>query len=258
MSRTTLALVLLAAFAAVPPAPALARGGDQGGAPAASRDEEAIAFIVNLDNAKFKMSDADSIASIKRLAGIWKDAAVSKNTKSKVPGLLHWFATKKGPEAVLAAINALATMGAGAGTQKLVSLLDGLMQRKDPPADQVAAVFAGLRNAADVDPAVTRAVMKVFVEKDAATAAKAADVLGAYAGAAADVKQRLFEEMLRNCESLAANAAKPDNKPAADKWALLAPPALGALGGLSKQSFSDVAAARKWFNDKGREISAWK
>jgi hypothetical protein len=267
MIRKSLALVLVGLVAATA-APALAKGSSskKGGSgstpapttpdPAPSRDEEAVAFLMTLDNTKFKLNDEDSIANIRKLLGFCKDAAVSAGAKSKGTGILVWFAQRKSSPVVIAAVGALGEIGKGAGTQKLVMILDGLMLQKDPPADQVAAVLGALRNAADPDPAVTRAVMKVLVERDGPTAAKAAEVLGNYTDATGDVKRRLFEDMLINFETMA--AVKPENQPGVDKWKAMSFPAVAALGNLSKQSFADIAAARKWFNEKGRDPSAWK
>ncbi len=263
MNRIAIVLVLVA-LAAAPAAPAFAKSGQKSGGagppptpPAApTRDEEAVAFLVNLDNTKYKLSDEDAIANVRKLLGFWKDEQVSAGAKSKAVKLIDWFAHHKSSPVVLAAVGALGEVGKGAGTTKLVMLLDGLMLQKDAPPAHVAAVLGALRNAADPDPSVTRAVMAVIVQRDGPTAAKAADVLGNYTDASAEVRRRLFEDMLIAFETMA--AVKPDNQPGVDKWKALSFPAVAALGSLSKQSFADVAAARKWFNEKGRDPTAWK
>lgn len=266
MIRKSLVLVL-AALAATAAAPAFAKGSsskkDSGGStapptpdPAPSRDDAAVAFLMNLDNTKFKLSDEDAISNVRKCLGFWKDEAVSAGAKSKAVKLIDWFAHHKSSPVVLAAVGALGEVGKGAGTAKLVMLLDGLMLQKDAPAAHVAAVLGALRNAADPDPSVTRAVMAVLVQRDGPTAAKAADVLGNYTDAPVDVKRKLFEDMLLAFETMA--AVKPDNQPGVDKWKAMSFPAVAALGSLSKQSFADVPAARKWFNEKGRDPTAWK
>jgi len=239
-------------------------GNKGGGAPAPtapapqSKDEEAVAFLVELDNKKFKMNDEESVASVRKLLGFWKTPDVGNGAKSKCVSTIHWFAQRKSSPVVLAAVAALGEVGKGAGTGKLVMLLDAMLLQKDPPADQVAGILAALRNAADPDPGVVKAVIKVIVERDGATAAKAADVFANYGGAPADAKIRIFEELLRDFELMATNAAKPDDKAAVEKWKVMSFPAVATLGGLSKQSFADLPAARKWFSEKGRDPSSWK
>jgi hypothetical protein len=266
MIRKSLALVLVG-LVAVGAAPAFAKGSSGKSsstpapattppAPTQTRDEEAVAFLMNLDNTKFKLNDQDAVTNIRKVLGYCKDAAVSSGAKSKGAAILVWFAQRKSSPVVIAAVGALGEIGKGQGTQKLVMILDSMMLSKDPPADQVAAVLGALRNAADPDPGVTRAVMKVIVERDGPTAAKAAEVLGNYTDAPVEVKKRLFEDMLLAFETMA--AVKPDNQPGVDKWKAVSFPASAALGALSKQSFADIAAARKWFNEKGRDSAAWK
>jgi len=264
MNRTMLTLVLVALATTAPSALAKDKKGSSGGAappptaPAQSPEDQAVEFLVTLDNTKFKLSDDDSVTNIRKLLGFWKNKDVSNGTKSKIPSLLHWFGQRKSSPVVIAAVAALGEIGKGPGTSKLVALLDGQMMQKDPPLDQVSAVLGALKNAADPDPAVTRSVMKVFVDRDAVTAGKAVDVFSNYAAAAVDVRKRLFEEILANSESMAAVAAKPDNKTGLARWTALAPFALNALCGISKQSFADIPAARKWFTEQSSASGAWK
>jgi hypothetical protein len=269
MIRTSLALVLVALVAATA-APAYAKGSSSkknngGGSsapttpdPAPSREDEAVAYLMNLDNTKYKLSDEDAVSNVRKLLGYWKDETLSAGTKSKAVKLLDWFAHHKDTPVVVAAVAALGEVGKGPGTTKLVMLLDGLMMQKPAPADRVAAVLGALRTAADPDPEITRSIMKTMVDGDGPIATKAADCLGNYGGATVEVKRRLFEEMLVNFETMAAAATKPENAPAVDKWKALSFPAAAALGSLSKQSFADVAAARKWLAEKGRDPAAWK
>ncbi len=261
------AMLFAAALALVASEPALAGGGkkknnnnNDGGTPAPapqSKDDEAVAYIVTLEGTKFRLSDDDSVGAIHKLQGYWKDGDVQSGTKSKIPGMLYWFAQRKSSTVAVAGINALGDLGKGPGTQKLVMLLDGLMMQKDPPADHVAAILASFKNAVDPDPRVVDAVMKVL-DSDAVSAGKAADVFANYMGAPVDAKQKIFEALLLKFEAMIAAAAKPDNKAAVDKWNTLLPNAIGALNGISKQSFQDVPAARKWFGEKGHDAASWR
>ena len=260
MTRRIVALVLVA-LATGGVAPAFAKGSGGSAPPPAqkaSHDEEAAVFIQDVVTTRSSQNDDAAVSSAKHLSGIWKDTAVTAGTKQPIPGLLLWYARRKSSSVALAGIAALGDLGKGPGSQNLTRVLEGLLAQKDAPADRLTAVFAGLKSAADPDPAVVGPLLACLANKDRQIAMKAIDVFGALGAATVATRRHLFDQLLAAFEPMALAAAKPEDKDAVERWALLASPAAGALGALSHHTHADIAAARKWENEHGSEADAWK
>jgi hypothetical protein len=263
MTRKILALALLA-LSAGPTASAFAKGGSSKSPPPAppatapTHDEEAANFIQSVLQTRAGQSASDAEASVKKLTGFWKDAGVSDGTKASIPGLLAWYAHRKQPSVALAGISGLVAVGKGQGSQKLVHVLEALLVTKDTPAEVTTAAFAGLKSMADPDASVTSPLLQFLGKSDPQIVAQTAGVFAGYGAAPGPAKKHLFEQTLAAFEGMAAAGAKTDDKPAVDKWAAVQTPALAELGALSKQSFPDLAAARKWLVDHGHDAESWK
>jgi hypothetical protein len=242
---------------------ALAKGGSKTPPPPAAPvkqtpDDAAAELLRTLAATRYGQSDDDQVASVKKLLGFWKSADVTAATKKPIPGLVQWYAERKSSPVALAGIAGLVDLGRDQGAQRLMHVLDMLLQQKDPPADVTAAAFAGMKTMADPDPSVTRLLLALLLQKSDAVVAKAADVFAGYDAAPAVARKGLFESLLPSFEAMAAAAASAADKAAVDRWAAVAPPATGAVNALSHQQFANLAAARKWFTEHGREAGAWK
>jgi hypothetical protein len=242
--------------------PVTASAGD-GAPPAAattSHDPDAVQYLRALEGAIQRQTDDEAAASVKKLVVFWKDPTVKDATKKPIPGLVAWYARRKAPAVALAGIDGLADIGKGEGAQNLVAVLDVALEHDDTPAQVTAAVFAALKKVADPDPAVTGAIVKLFLHRDNAVVAKAADTFGGYGAAPAEARRGLFETMLRNFEGLASQAqatGKAANKSAQTKWVAVGGAVLGAMNALSHQQLGTIAAARQWFNDHHKNLDAW-
>lgn len=260
MTRNAAALALVL-FLAAPTVVALAKGGGSSPPPVKqpTKDDECAAYLADIAGKRQSQTDDEATASVKQLVKYWKDGAVKDATKTPIPGLLVWYEKryddKKKPAVAALAIHGLADIG-GKGVQHLVQILDGLLMQKDPSMELLGAAFDGLKSAADPD--ATRTLFKILVEREPGLAGSALDALGGYAAAAPDAKKRVFEELLGDCETMSAVAAKGTDKAAVDKWTALLSPSLATLGALSRQRFEDLPAARKWLTDHARDPEAWK
>ena len=269
MLPKTLALVLFAVAAThvassfadgTAPAPARSPASAQPVAP--THDPDAVTFLRTLEATISKQTNDEEIASIKTLVGFWKDPAVKDETKKPIPGLVAWYARRKSTPVALAGIAGLADIGPGEGAQNLVALLGSVLGRDDAAPEVVAGVFAALKKVADPDPAVTDALVKLLVNKDNLVVAKAADTLGGYGAAPGDVRRDLLEQLIRSFEGVASQAQsqpkKAPNRTAMNKWATVGSAVVGAMNALAHQSFTDPAAARRWFNEHHRDADLWK
>jgi hypothetical protein len=258
MKRSTLLLALLvsvggpAAFAAPPNATNL---------PTASpHDAQAVDFLRALETTIQKQSDEEAVTSVKRLVALWKDPGVRAETKKPIPGLVAWYARRKPVVVALAGIEGLADIGKGEGATNLVAVMNVLLDREGAPEEPRKAVFAALKKVADPDPAVTSALVKLFVHKDDAVAALAADAVGGYRDAPVALRRDLFEELLKRFEGLESTAiasGKIAVRSEMEKWAVLRVPVMESMGALAKHPFATMAEARKWFNDHKKDAAAW-
>jgi len=259
MTRRTLLLSILVLAGG----PAMASPGDGAPPPAAvapTHDPDAVKFLRALQDSIQRQTDDESVATIKKLVAYWKDPAVKDETKKPIPGLVAWYARRKTVAVALAGVAGLADIGKGEGARNLVAVLDAALERDDASSDVTAAAFAALKRVADPDASVTGALVKLLLHKDDAVVARAADALGGYVGAPAEVRRDLFQDLLRNFEGLASQAqttTKGVNKSALNKWTAVGAAVLGAMNALSHQQLPTMAAARQWFNKHHENLDAW-
>jgi len=230
-----------------------------------SHDPDAVEYLRALEGEIQKQTDDESVASVKRLVAYWKDPTVKAETKKPIPGLVAWYARRKTAVVALAGVAGLAEIGKGEGARNLVAVLDAVLVKDDSRPDEenaavTAAVFGALKKVADPDPAVTGAIVKLFLHPNDSIVARAADALGGYGAAAPEVRRDLFEELLRSFEGVAAQAqasVKGVNKSALNKWVAVGAVVMGSMNALSHQQFATPAAARQWFNDHRGNLGAW-
>lgn len=233
-------------------------GGDSSTPAAPTPDDEAAKFITTVITSRTGESDGDAVKSIGKLVGYWKNPSVTQATKQSIPSLVAWYAKRKSVTVATAGINGLGAIGKGPGSKNLSNILDGLLAQKDAPPELVAAAFAGMKAAADPDPSVLAPVIAAVSSKDKTICAKAVDVFGGFDTAPVAARRHLFDVLIAAFDAMSVAAAKGDDKGAVDRWTALASPAAGALGTLSHQQFTDLAAAHKWANQHGGDAGAWK
>lgn len=259
MKRAIFVLALCLAAAG----PAVSASGD--GTPPAppvvpvppTHDPDAVKFLAALGDKIATQPEDEALASIKQLVAFWKDPAVKDATKEPMPGLLARFAKRKDSPVALAAVAGLADIGKGAGSKNLLVVLDALLERDDLDTDVTKAVFAALKKLADPDEAVVKALLKLFHYKDDGVVAKAAETIGGYRDAPADLRRSLFEDVLKSFEGVESESKRPANKAAFNRWSIVGGAVGDALVALAHRSFTDLAAARQWFNDHHKDDAAW-
>jgi len=259
MNRAIAGLVLV--LAAVGPA-AFALADDVPPAPVVpvppTHDPDAVKYLQGLADKIDKQVAEEAIPTVKTLVNYWQDPAVKAETKAPIPGLVARYGKRKEAPVALAAVKGLEEIGKSEGSKNLLVVLDALLDRSDFDGDVTKAVFASLKRLADPDEAVVKALLKLFHYKDDAVVAKAVEAIGGYGAAPFELRKSLFEEVLKSFEGVESESHRPTNKAAFNRWSVVSGSVMPAVTALGHQSFTDLAAARQWFNDHSKDADAWK
>lgn len=240
-----------AASRADEPAPPAARD-------AAETDEAAAKWLDELKGQIGKQDEEGARAAIQRLVEIWKDDGVKPETKKPVPGHLLRYAKDDDAVAVaVAAIDALAELGAETGAKPVREVLERALKAKQPLVDVYGACLRALKRLADPSKATVDLLVSLLQRKENDVVAKVADAIAGYRDAPGKVRKELMEEVLKVGESVFQAQASGKDTAAVAKWQAIGSSVMGALRNLSGAELRDPVEARAWFNDHKKDAKLW-
>lgn len=226
--------------------------------PKPSADEETAKWLDELKGRVAKQEESDATAAIQRLVGIWADKALLPETKKPVPDLLERYAKDDDkPAVVLAAIEAIGTLGSEAGGKSLCGILERALKAKTPSMDVCGACLRGLKKLADPAKGTTDLLLDLLKRKENDLVGRAADAISGYKDAPGKLRKELVEEVLKTAESVFQASRDGKDSAAVTKWNVIQSGVMSALRSLTSQNFSDPVVARRWFNDHKKDAKAW-
>lgn len=222
--------------------------------PNPERDAEAAKYMKELPALMPKQNEMEAKASIDRLKAIWKDPAVSAETKKGIPGLLSRFAKDLDKVGLLvASVDALAELGPEEGAKPILEILNRGLKVKEPSVDVYGAALRGLKKVADTSKGTLGTLVDLLKHRDNEVISKAADALAGYKDAPGKVRKELLEELIKSSEGVYNAAQSASNTNEVRKWNIINFNVMQALRALSGQQFKNPAEARAWYNDHKKD-----
>ena len=230
--------------------------GDGAAATEPTPDEVATAYLDELKAKIGKQAGPAAEATATKLVDMWKDEALSEDTKKPIPGYLQKIAGQKDEAAGAAGVTALAELGPDHATKTITKILGKALKAKEPSKPLYKACLAALGTMADPGKSATKTLVDLLKYKDYDVINAAAHALAGYEKSPGKLRRDLLEDVIKLNEGTFTASKGSDNN-AKTKWNVIQGGVMNAIRKLSKQNLRDPEEARKWFNDNKKDKKLW-